>query len=167
LKEQLKLSKLVTSLSILAFFVCQSCFAHGQTGSQVLSLMQENHWRSQNSWFGDSVVTLIPYDKCPMEDTTGYTKTIGDSTYELYDKLSIPNFRDDLHFDASGKFCYDFFIPCLVGEVIYDVASFEIVDNQVLVSSTKYNSDQLDRPFTAYVYDVILVNKNKIVLHLK
>lgn len=136
-------------------------------GIQLLSYMQESHWRSQNSWFGDSVVTLVPIEKCPMEDTTGYTKTIGDSTYALYDILSVPRFRNDLHIDAAGKFSYKFFVPCLVGEMILEIDSFEIVSNQVLISSRKYLGDEKSiPPFTAYMYTIIETNENKIVLQL-
>ena len=159
--------KLVVSLGILVCSVSQSCIAQQQMGSQLLTLMQKSHWRSQNSWFGDSVVTLVPIEKSPMEDTTGYTKTIGDSTYALYDILSVPGFRDDMHFDAGGTFSYGFFIPCLVGEVIFEIDAFEIVGDRVFISSRKYPGDQKTiPPFTTYTYTILVTNSDKIILQL-
>lgn len=156
------------------FFCCMLlCAVVGKSTAQVdvdiqmTALLKQSMWRTENCWFGDSLVTLIPIPQHEWSDTTGYTRTIEDSVYTLYDKMPNPELREYFYFDANDKFVYANFIPCLVDAVYTDIKSFVIADSVVTLSYIRFLYEENFPPYKEISYEIIIANSEKIVLQLK
>lgn len=156
------------------FFCCMLlCAVVGKSTAQVdvdvqmTALLKQSMWRVENSWFGDSVVTLIPIPQHEWSDTTSFTRTIGDSVYTLYDKMRNLELGEYFYFDADNKFVYSNFFPCLVDAVYTDIKSFVITDSTVTLSCVRFLYEENFPPYKEISYEIIMANTEKIVLQLK
>lgn len=155
---------------IIVFFLigfsitCAAQINTSKSKKYYLIQLSKDDWYCENSWFGDSIVTLKSFHQLPIDDTVGMTMF----EKEIYFKENpAPYYKiEKIHFEKNGNFSYQFYIDCPVGETIYEVRKIKILNGYIKVDFQVYEWNNGLGRYKKVKYQIVEFNEHTISLKL-
>ncbi|MBI1286099.1 MAG: hypothetical protein GC178_00810 [Flavobacteriales bacterium] len=105
----------------------------------IYDLLDTNDLRTTGLWFGASEVVLGIKERLPdRPDTTGLSREQLEAAYIKYAEEMHKKWGEFIHLNPEGKIIYKYLISCPVGELLYDVKTFNVNGDQLYVEYSKY-----------------------------
>ena len=148
---------------------------YGFSQEKFISVLTNNRWFPEsksyykNQWIEDDTIKLKSFKLKKSEFKNLNNEFSELSNSERLHIFKLTNYKEQIYFSSTKKIQHIKYITCTVGETMYTILDFSIINNTVEFNGEKYywKNKKEEKENFSYVYTLGKWNNDEIVLFRK